>query len=133
MAAPGPWGRNVADVAKVKRSVVAAGFSTPVVACGGISTFEQAEGISERGDADLVAAARQSLADPDWFEKVRLGRGDEVRRCFFTNYCEGLDQSHEVVTCQRWDRLKGESDDATVPRTADGRRMIAPPWVRGAP
>ncbi|MFT3841055.1 MAG: NADH:flavin oxidoreductase [Myxococcaceae bacterium] len=122
----GPWGRNVADVAKVKRAVTAAGFATPVVACGGISTFEQAEQILERGDADIVAAARQSLADPDWFRKIREGRGEEIRRCFFTNYCEGLDQSHEVVTCQRWDRAKGLSDDQTVSRTRDGRRMIAP-------
>ncbi len=125
---PGPWGRNVPDVAKVKRAVAAAGFATPVVACGGISSFEQAEGILARGEADIVAAARQSLADPDWFKKVRLGRGAEVRRCFFTNYCEGLDQTHEAVTCQRWDRLKGAADDATVLRTEDGRRMVAPPW-----
>ena len=32
--------------------------------------------------------ARQALADPDWFVKVKLGRGDEVRRCTYTNYCE---------------------------------------------
>jgi 2,4-dienoyl-CoA reductase-like NADH-dependent reductase (Old Yellow Enzyme family) len=122
----GPWGRNVHDVAKVKQAVDAAGFSTPVVACGGIATFEQAESILARGEADIVAAARQSLADPDWFKKVREGRGAEVRRCLFTNYCEGLDQSHQAVTCQRWDRLKGLDDDATVPRTKDGRRMVAP-------
>jgi 2,4-dienoyl-CoA reductase-like NADH-dependent reductase (Old Yellow Enzyme family) len=124
----GPWGRNLADVAAVKRAVVAAGFSTPVVACGGIATFAQAEEVLARGDADVVASARQALADPDWFEKVRLGRGAEVRRCFFTNYCEGLDQAHEVVTCQRWDRAKGLPDDATAPRTRDGRRLVAPEW-----
>ncbi|MBL8955193.1 MAG: NADH:flavin oxidoreductase [Myxococcaceae bacterium] len=124
--APGPWGRNLPAVAEVKRALVAAGLSTPVVACGGIATFDQAEEVLARGDADLVASARQALADPDWTKKVREGRGAEVRRCLFTNYCEGLDQAHEVVTCQRWDRLKGEADDATVPRTSDGRRMLAP-------
>jgi 2,4-dienoyl-CoA reductase-like NADH-dependent reductase (Old Yellow Enzyme family) len=126
-APPGPFGRNVPSVASVKRAVVAAGFSTPVVACGGIATFQQAEEILERGDADIVASARQSLADPDWMRKVREGRGAEIRRCLFTNYCEGLDQAHDVVTCQRWDRLKGLPDDETVPRTPDGRRLIAPP------
>jgi len=124
--APGPWGRNLPAVAEVKRAVVAAGFSTPVVACGGIATFQQAEDVLSRGGADIVASARQSLADPDWTKKVREGRGGEVRRCLFTNYCEGLDQAHDVVTCQRWDRLKGLPDDSTVPRTSDGRRMIAP-------
>lgn len=127
IATGAPWGRNVDAVAAVKRAVVTAGHATPVVACGGIATFEQAEAILTRGDADLVASARQALADPDWFEKVRQGRGAEVRRCLFTNYCEGLDQSHQAVTCQLWDRAKGLADDATVGRSADGRRLVAPP------
>jgi 2,4-dienoyl-CoA reductase-like NADH-dependent reductase (Old Yellow Enzyme family) len=123
-----PWGRNVEAVGQVKRAVVAAGCATPVVACGGIATFEQAEAVLARGDADVVASARQALADPDWFEKVRRGRGAEVRRCLFTNYCEGLDQSHQAVTCQLWDRVKGVGDDAAVGRSPDGRRLVAPPW-----
>jgi 2,4-dienoyl-CoA reductase-like NADH-dependent reductase (Old Yellow Enzyme family) len=125
--APGvPWGRNVEAVAQVKRALVAAGFATPVVVCGGIATFEQAEAILAAGQADVVASARQSLADPDWFEKVRTGRGAEVRRCLFTNYCEGLDQSHQAVTCQLWDRLQGLPDDASVGRASDGRRLTPP-------
>ena len=39
------------------------------------------------------AAARQTLADPDWFRRCASACGGEVRRCTFTNYCEGLDQS----------------------------------------
>ena len=128
VAAPGPFGRNLQAVAEVKRAVLAAGFSTPVVACGGIASFWQAEEILSRGEADAVASARQSLADPDWFEKVRTGQGAEVRRCLFTNYCEGLDQSHRSVTCQLWDRAKGLPDDATVPRSKEGRRLVAPAW-----
>jgi dimethylglycine catabolism A len=75
-----------------------------------------------------VASARQSLADPDWLLKLRLGRGEEIRRCLFTNYCEGLDQSHQAVTCQLWDRAKGLSDDETVMRAPDRRRLLAPQW-----
>jgi 2,4-dienoyl-CoA reductase-like NADH-dependent reductase (Old Yellow Enzyme family) len=124
---PGPFGRNLPDVAQVKRAIVEAGLSTPVVGCGGIATFEQAESALRDGVCDIVASARQSLADPDWFWKVSQGRGAEVRRCLFTNYCEGLDQSHVPVTCQRWDRLKGQPDDATASRARDGRRLVAPP------
>ena len=123
-----PWGRNVEAVARIKRSLVAEGFRTPVITCGGIGTFAQAEAVLEAGQADAVASARQSLADPDWFEKLRQGRGAEIRRCLFTSYCEGLDQSHEVVTCQLWDRARGLPDDATAARTADGRRTLAPGW-----
>ena len=125
--ARGPFGRNVEPTARIRAAVRAAGFKTPVVVAGGISTFEQAEGILRDGGADVIAAARQSLADPDWFRKMRLGRGDEVRRCVYTNYCEGLDQKHKQVTCQLWDRLGLE--EAEVRLTPDGRRRLtAPSW-----
>jgi 2,4-dienoyl-CoA reductase-like NADH-dependent reductase (Old Yellow Enzyme family) len=130
--AAGPFGRNVAATALVRQAVHAAGLGTPVVLCGGISTFEQAEAILLRGEADVVASARQSLADPDWFRKVRLGQGTLVRRCVFTNYCEGLDQVHKPVTCKLWDH-KG-LDEAGLALTADGRRrLVAPPWEPGDP
>jgi 2,4-dienoyl-CoA reductase-like NADH-dependent reductase (Old Yellow Enzyme family) len=123
--ARGPFGRNVEATARIRRAVRAAGFDTPVVATGGISTFDQAEAILARGDADIVGAARQSLADPDWYLKIRQGRGGEVRRCTFTNYCEGLDQMHKQVTCKLWDRVA--LDEPGVARSSDGkRRLIAP-------
>ena len=123
----GPFGRNVPATRAVREAVRAAGCRTPIVLSGGISTFEQAEALLHEGAADVVASARQSLADPDWFRKLRLGLGDEVRRCVFTNYCEGLDQVHKPVTCKLWDHLDIEGDES--PRTADGRRrMVAPPW-----
>jgi len=79
------------------------------------------------GQADIVASARQTLADPDWFLKVRSGKGGEVRRCVFTNYCEGLDQVHKQVTCKLWDREA--IGDADVVLADDGRRRLtAPAW-----
>jgi 2,4-dienoyl-CoA reductase-like NADH-dependent reductase (Old Yellow Enzyme family) len=122
----GPFGRNRAATRAVREAVRAAGCRTPVVMSGGISTFEQAEELLRSGVADIIASARQSLADPDWFRKLRLGLGQEVRRCVFTNYCEGLDQVHKPVTCKLWDHLEVDDDGA---RTADGRRrLVAPPW-----
>jgi 2,4-dienoyl-CoA reductase-like NADH-dependent reductase (Old Yellow Enzyme family) len=126
--ARGPFGRNVPLAAAIRRAIHEAGRSTPVVTSGGITSFEQAEQILERGDADCVAAARQTLADPDWFRKIRLGHGDLIRRCEFTNYCEGLDQRHKQVTCKLWDRRFDPTDPA-VRLAADGkRRLSAPPW-----
>jgi 2,4-dienoyl-CoA reductase-like NADH-dependent reductase (Old Yellow Enzyme family) len=118
----GPFGRHLPAAAAIRRAVRAAGLETPVVAAGGLTTFTLAEGALARGDADFVASARQSLADPDWFTKMRLGRGDEIRRCQLTNYCEALDQRHKPVTCQLWDHPTGEP-----------RRLVAPPWSGGAP
>ena len=123
----GPFGRNVAAVAAIRAAVRSAGFTTPVVIAGGISGFAQAEELLAAGAADIVAAARQSLADPDWFRKIRLGRGADVRRCIFSNYCEGLDQMHKQVTCQLWDRE--DLEEPGLLKSRDGRRrLVAPAW-----
>ena len=121
----GPFGRSVPLVASIKRAVNQAGFATPIVATGGISTFAQAEEILRLGQADIVGMARQALADPDWFVKVKLGRGDEVRRCTYTNYCEALDQAHRPVTCKLWDRV--DLDEPGIATVDDGRRRLEPP------
>ena len=127
--ARGPFGRNVAAARRVRAAVRSAGLATPVVVSGGIGTFAEGEALLEDGSADVIGAARQSLADPDWFLKTRLGRGDEVRRCEYTNYCEALDQRHAQVTCKLWDRV--EVDTPGGPLSADGkRRLVAPDWKR---
>jgi 2,4-dienoyl-CoA reductase-like NADH-dependent reductase (Old Yellow Enzyme family) len=124
----GPFGRSVPLVSPIKRAVNTSGFYPPVVATGGISTFEQAEQILQRGEADIAGLARQALADPDWFIKVRQGLGDEVRRCTYTNYCEALDQAHRPVTCKLWDRI--ELDEPGTPLVDEGRRrLLAPEWT----
>lgn len=121
----GPFGRNLEPTARVRAAVREAGFTTPVVAAGGIHGFGQAEAILAEDRADIVAFARQALADPDWFRKVASGRGDEVRVCLYTNYCEALDQRHRQVTCELWDR-EG-LDDPAVARSKDGKRRLLPP------
>lgn len=125
----GPFGRNVPLVAAIKQAVNAAGFKTPVVATGGITTFEQAEQLLQSGKADIAGFARQALADPDWFLKVKQGRGVEIRRCTYTNYCEALDQAHRQVTCKLWDRT--QLDEPGLALADDGRRrLVAPDWNR---
>lgn len=131
----GPFGRNLPSVRSIRDAVHAAGHRTPIVATGGINSFELAEAALARGDCDLVGAARQSLADPDWWRKVELGRGGQVRRCIYTNYCEGLDQKHVPVTCQLWDReLEAPDPGGDPPRmTPDGKRRYLPPaWDEGS-
>ncbi|MHB1843523.1 MAG: oxidoreductase [Deltaproteobacteria bacterium] len=130
--AAGPFGRNVPQAARIRAELRDHGHQTPVVAAGGIATFEQAEAILTRGEADVVAAARQSLADPDWFLKARLGRGDEIRRCSFTNYCEALDQRHRQVTCKLWDRVDLTAEGVKLDPTGK-RRLVAPAWSMRPP
>ena len=124
----GPFGRNVAPCGLVRDAIHAAGYRTPIVAVGGMHAFDQAEAVLQQGKADIVGFARQALADPDWFAKVRSGHGAAVRLCQYSNYCEGLDQKHKTVTCQLWDRE--ELNAPGVAKTADGkRRTLAPRWT----
>ncbi|MEM8858548.1 MAG: NADH:flavin oxidoreductase [Chloroflexota bacterium] len=123
----GPFGRNLPATIQVRHAVRDTGFDTPIVVAGGIHGFAEAERILQANEADIVAAARQSLADPDWFLKMRLGQGDQVRVCVYSNYCEVLDTRHKQVTCSLWDREDRDSPDVTL--SHDGlRRLLAPPW-----
>jgi 2,4-dienoyl-CoA reductase-like NADH-dependent reductase (Old Yellow Enzyme family) len=125
--ARGPFGRNLEACARIRRAIHAAGCATPLVGGGGVHNFEQAEAALAADQLDIVSLARQALADPDWFRKVRVGLGSQVRLCIYTNYCEALDQRHREVTCELWDRL--DLGDPAVPRSADGkRRLVAPSW-----
>ena len=117
----------IIGTAKVRTAIRSIGFDTPVVVTGGIHDFQQAQTLLESGTADVIGLARQSLADPDWFFKLRTGRGDEIRVCEYTNYCEGLDRKHKQVTCQLWDRT--DLDEPGITRSRDNRRrLVAPQW-----
>ncbi len=127
----GPFGRNIDAVDSIRRDLREQGLQTACVLAGGIFNFDQAEALLQNDQADIVGLARQALADPDWFEKVRTGCGHEVLVCRYSNYCEGLDQKHKQVTCELWDRL--ELDEPGLSKTVDGkRRMVAPRWTAPA-
>ena len=123
--AQGPFGRNISAATRIRSKIRQAGFLTPVVVSGGIHHFSQAEHALRSGAADIVGFARQALADPDWFLKVREGRGADVRLCLYTNYCEALDQRHREVTCELWDRIN--LDEPGIMMSADGKRRLLPP------
>jgi 2,4-dienoyl-CoA reductase-like NADH-dependent reductase (Old Yellow Enzyme family) len=123
--ARGPFGRNVGASTRIRSRIRQAGLTTPIVLSGGIHHFAQAERALAEGAADIVGLARQALADPDWFAKVAAGRGNHVRLCLYTNYCEALDQRHREVTCELWDREA--LDEPGIMLSADGkRRLVAP-------
>ena len=124
----GPFGRNLPATIRVRQALRAAGLETPVVVAGGIHGCAEAERILQAEEGDIIAAARQSLADPDWFLKMKLGRGDEVRVCVYSNYCEALDNRHKQVTCELWDRK--DRDEPGVTLSDDGKRRLLPPeWI----
>jgi len=61
--------------------------SLPVGVVGGINSPELAEKIIADGKADFVVLARQMIADPEFPNKARNGREDEIRRCLRCYRC----------------------------------------------
>lgn len=72
-----PNGCNVYLAEAMKKS----GIKIPVTAIGAINDPALAERILAEGKADFVGMARSFLADPDWGEKARAGRADDIRPC----------------------------------------------------
>lgn len=63
----------------------------PVVTSYQISDPVIAERVLAEGKADLVGMARALIADPDYVNKVKEGRQDDLRRCIYC--CRCLDQA----------------------------------------
>lgn len=59
----------------------------PVLTQGKLQDPNLAEKVLEDEMADFVGLAHGALADPDWVNKVRQGRGDEVVPCIGCNEC----------------------------------------------
>jgi len=58
-----------------------AALGIPVIAVGKLAEPGLAQGVLDAGQADLVALARQLIADPDTPTKLLEGRDEEIRRC----------------------------------------------------
>ncbi|NLJ70999.1 MAG: FAD-dependent oxidoreductase [Clostridiaceae bacterium] len=67
--------------AEIKKHV-----SIPVIAVGSI-TPEMGEEILEKGEADFIAFGRQSIADPEFPNKIMEGRAEDIRVCLRCNEC----------------------------------------------
>lgn len=114
-------------VATIKRFINAHGLTTPIVSVGKISDPGEAEGLLQRGDADIIGMARQLLADPDWPRKLAEGRAEQIIRCIYCNVCKNLDENFKEVTCFLWpkgaDQAPREDLTAALPQWPDGMKL----------
>lgn len=88
-----PRGTMIHLAAAVKKAI-----SIPVIAVCGISP-EMGEKILEANDADFIAIGRQTIADPDYANKIKEGRADEIRRCLRCNECLGEVMRNCGISC----------------------------------
>lgn len=71
------------------------GIRIPVILVGSITDPEDAERMIAAGHCDAVAMARTVIADPEWANKARLGRREEIRPCIKCFNC--LDEKNARV------------------------------------
>ncbi len=92
---PLPQGFGVEAAAALKKAV-----DIPVVAQGRINDPIQAEQILATGQGDMVGLARGLIADPEFANKAKEGRPDDIRKCFaYHEVCQGRNGKRRPITC----------------------------------
>jgi len=101
--------------------------SKPVVTVGRFTSPDTMVSQVRRGIVDFIGAARPSIADPFIPNKIREGRGDEIRECIGCNICYTGDSLSVPTRCtqnptigEEWrrgwhpERIQTKTSDATV-------------------
>ena len=72
----------------------------PVLCAGRMDDPDMALASLENGDCDIVSMGRPLLADPDYVNKLRCGRSDEIRPCISCQEgCMGRIQEYSAINC----------------------------------
>ena len=99
--------------------------SIPVVASARINNPIMADNILRDGQADFVAIARSIMADPDFPNKARDGRLDEIRPCIACNQgCFDLVFEWVPVTCMMNPRVGWEKERQVTPASKKKKVMV---------
>lgn len=80
--------KNIKDVVRV-----------PVAAVNCLKTPEEAEGMLEDGIADMAILGRQMICDPEWANKAREGREEDIRPCLSCNNCIHHSSLMQPIRC----------------------------------
>ena len=114
-----PRGSLAHLAAEVKKHV-----TVPVIAVCGISP-EMGEEILEKNEADFIAIGRQTIADPDYGNKLKVGKPETIRRCLRCNECLGEVMSSRGISCAVNPEAGKEFEDFTKIYKADEKKTVA--------
>jgi 2,4-dienoyl-CoA reductase-like NADH-dependent reductase (Old Yellow Enzyme family)/thioredoxin reductase/putative sterol carrier protein len=84
---------------------------TPVAVVGRINTPDIAEQILQDNKADLTTIGRALIADPEFPNKIKEGREDEIRVCIGCNTCLNQIMTEQQVLCAINPNLTGSDED----------------------
>ena len=116
-----PRGFNIESAAEIRKRV-----GIPTMAVGRINRPELAERTLEENKADLICMGRAQIADPEFCNKCRDGRTEDIR------YCIGCDQgcsdgfvSLPFITCLRNPFVGREKELLVEPAAKKKKVLIA--------
>lgn len=116
-----PMGFNAYNAQEIKSSV-----NIPIISINRINTPEIAEDILETGKADFVSISRQSLADPDFANKIKEGKVSEISPCIgCLQSCMGYmtDPNHLQACCLVNPRV-GHEAEYTFEKTNEPKKVM---------
>ncbi len=104
---------------------VKAAVDAPVIVTGRINQPAAAEEIVASGQADLVGMVRGLIADPQWPNKARAGRADDIRVCIACNQaCIGHNHKGFAVSCIQNPVSGREIEFRDVAPATDAKRIL---------
>ena len=124
-----PRGFNIENAARIRKET-----GIPTIGVGRINEPELAERILEEGKVDLVVIGRAQLADPEFCNKCREGRIQDIDFCVGCNqgcYDGFADPSVPHITCLRNPALGRERECALHPTTHPRTVLIAGGGIAG--
>lgn len=114
-----PRGTLIELAAAVKKAV-----DVPVISVCSI-TPEMGEEVLQKGDADFIAIGRQTIADPDYPEKIRVGKPETIRRCLRCNGCLGEVMRSCGISCAINPEAGKEYESYTKVYPAKNKKKVA--------
>ncbi len=114
-----PTGYVAPDAARLKAAV-----SKPVLVAGRINQPHTAEAILASGQADMVGMVRALIADPEFPNKARTGRAEDIRACIGCNQaCVGHRLAHHAISCIQHP-VTGRERTLREPRPAQAPKRV---------
>lgn len=97
-------------------------ISIPVIAVNNIKEPSVAESLLEEGVCDFIGLGRAFLADPEWVNKTKEGRENEIRSCIGCLYCFETLGKGKHITCTVNARLGRENEYKEFKK--DGNKQV---------
>ncbi len=104
----------------------------PVLCAGRMDNPDMASQAVENGECDIVSLGRPLLADPDYVNKLRAGRLDQIRPCISCQEgCMGRIQEYSMINCAVNPQAARERDMAYEPILRSKKVLVVGGGVAG--